>query len=234
MDIKFIPKKKSYEPVLKINPPVISNKILPDWYKDLTRTVVLDSGFEGGTAKKCPAIQDILTTGFVIPLWTKLQFASIKDTEGNIVKQNWTLGISQATKEPIEHHLDYHYPYQTKGMELNKTIDNTVLKLSLPYKIVVPNGYNIKYSDPFYHFRKDIRCLPGIVEADKWGHVTFPFEILSNNFVMEAGTPLIHCLVFKREEPINLIMKNGTTKDYDKIHEDYFELFSTEKNYRTK
>jgi hypothetical protein len=119
-------------------------------------------------------------------------------------------------------------------MDITPTLDGTVLKMSLPYKIVVPEGYNIKYSDPFYHFRKDIRCLPGIVEADKWGYVAFPFEILSDNFVMEAGTPLIHCLVYKREEPLNLVMDQGTQKDYDEMYADMFELFSSDKNYRTK
>ena len=234
MDIKFIAKKKKYEPVLKLTPPVSSNQVLPEWYKKLTRTEILDNGLTGKTAKKCPAIQDILSTGFIIPMFTRLEFASTKNKEGIITQQNWHLGIAAATGEDISSHLDYHHPYQTKGMDLNKTVDNTVLKLSLPYRIVVPEGYNIKYSDPFYHFRKDIRCLPGIVEADKWGHVAFPFEILSDSFIIEPGTPLIHCLVYKRDEPLNLIMQEGTQKDYDKIYEDFFELFSSDVNYRTK
>lgn len=234
MEIKFVAKSKKYEPVLKITPPVSANQVLPQWYKELTRAVTLDNGLSGRTAKKCPAIQDILSTGFVIPLWSKLEFATIKDKDGNITKQNWRFGIPVATEEILEKHLDTHSPYQIKGMDLNTTIDNTILKMGLPYKIIVPEGYNIKYSDPFYHFRKDIRCLPGIVEADKWGYVAFPFEILSENFVMEAGTPLIHCLVYKRDEPLNLIIKEGTQKDYNEIYEDFFELFSTDKNYRTK
>jgi len=234
MDIKFIPKKKEYAPILKLTPPIPANQALPEWYKDLSRHEILDNGLIGKTAKKCPAIQDTLSTGFIIPLWSRLEFASIKDSKGSIVEQNWILGVSSATGENLETHLDYHHSFQVKGMDLNKTVDAKVLKLSLPYKIVVPEGYNIKYSDPFYHFRKDIRCLPGIVEADKWGYVAFPFEILSDNFVMEAGTPLIHCLVYKRDEPVNLVMKEGTQKDYDEMYADMFELFSTDKNYRTK
>jgi len=234
MDIKFIAKNKKYEPVLKLTPPVFSNQVLPEWYKKLTRTEILDNGLKGKTAKKCPAIQDILSSGFIIPMFTKLEFVSTKNEDGIITQQNWHLGIAAATGDDISSHLDYHHPYQTKGMDLNRTVDNTVLKLSLPYRIVVPEGYNIKYSDPFYHFRKDIRCLPGIVEADKWGYVAFPFEILSDNFIIEPGTPLIHCLVYKRDEPLNLIMQEGTQKDYDEIYNDFFELFSSDVNYRTK
>ena len=234
MEIKFIPKKKEYAPILKLTPPIPANQALPQWYKDLTRTEILSNGLTGKTAKKCPAIQDTLSTGFVIPLWSKFQYATTRNDDGEIIAQNWHFGIGLATGEQLETHLDYHNPYQVKGMDITPTLDGTVLKMSLPYKIVVPEGYNIKYSDPFYHFRKDIRCLPGIVEADKWGYVAFPFEILSDNFVMEAGTPLIHCLVYKREEPLNLVMDQGTQKDYDEMYADMFELFSSDKNYRTK
>ena len=234
MEIKFIPKKKEYRPVLELTPPIPANQALPKWYKDLTRTIPLDTGLKGKTAKKCPAIQDTLSTGFVIPLWSKFQYATTRNDDGEITAQNWHFGIGVATGEQLETHLDFHYPAQVKGMDITPTLDGTVLKMSLPYKIVVPEGYNIKYSDPFYHFRKDIRCLPGIVEADKWGYVAFPFEILSDNFVMEAGTPLIHCLVYKREEPLNLVMDQGTQKDYDEMYADMFELFSSDKNYRTK
>lgn len=234
MDIKFIARKKLYEPVLKLTPPVLANQVLPQWYKDLSRTEILDNGLTGKTAKKCPAIQDTLSTGFVIPMWTRMQFATTKNANGDITQQNWHLGIPVSTGEETSLHIDYHHPYQVKGMDLKSTVDNTILKMSLPYKIIVPEGYNIKYSDPFYHFRKDIRCLPGIVEADKWGHVAFPFEILQENFVIEPGTPLMHCLVYKRGEPLSLIIQEGTQKDYDEMYEEFFELFSSDVNYRTK
>lgn len=234
MKIEFVAKNKKYEPVLKLTPPIPANKVLPNWYKNLSRAEILDNGLKGKTAKKCPAIQDELSTGFVIPMWSRLEFSSIKNNEGKTVQQNWHFGIAVATGEDVSQHIDSHQPYQIKGMDLNTTVDSKLLKISLPYKIIVPEGYNIKYSDPFYHFRKDIRCLPGIVEADKWGYVAFPFEILSENFVMQAGTPLIHCLVYKREDPLDLIIKEGTQKDYDEIQEDFFELFSSDVNYRTK
>jgi len=85
-------------------------------------------------------------------------------------------------------------------MDLKKTMDGKILKINLPYYIEIPEGYSIYYSDPFYHFRNEIRCLSGIVEADKWGFISFPFEILKNDFVLKAGEPLIHCHIFKRED----------------------------------
>ena len=93
-----------------------------------------------------------------------------------------------------------------------------ILKFQLPYKIIVPEGYSILYQDPFYHFRKEIKCLSGVVEADKWGFVAFPFSLEQSDFYLEAGTPLVHCFVFKREsEKIFLIKRSGTDEEYEHI-----------------
>ena len=235
MDITFIPKQPNYEHILRMHPPVLANRYLPDWYKNMERTIIRDDGLTGKTAKKCPAIQDTLTEGFIIPMWSKFEFASVKDENGYIVNQNWNFFMVNAVTEDIEKHLSSHTQYQVEGMDINLTIDNRLLKMTLPYKIIVPEGYNIKYSDPFYHFRKDIRCLTGIVEADKWGHVTLPFELLQDNFTIEAGQPLVHGLIYKREEePLNIITRNGTDEEYKRIYDEHFELFTNDKNYRTR
>lgn len=235
MDIKFIARQENYAPFLELFPPQPSNKILPEWYKKLNRTFKMDTNLEGKTIKSCPAVQDILTAGFVIPLWSKFEFASVKDDNNFVVSQHWRFHAATATNEELKYHLGSHSQEQIGDMGIKTTLDGAVLKLPLPYTIKVPKGYNIMYSDPFYHFRKDIRCLPGIVEADKWGQITFPFEALKSNFIIEAGTPLVHCLVYKREkEAINIITEKGTHEDYYQSYKETFELFSTEKNYRTK
>ena len=58
---------------------------------------------------------------------------------------------------------------QIGEMDIETTMYAQILKFQLPYKIIVPEGYSILYQDPFYHFRKEIKCLSGVVEADKWG-----------------------------------------------------------------
>jgi len=176
-------------------------------------------------AKQCPAIQDIVSEGFIIPAWQDIYF--VKD--GKFM--SWR---TYADKDEVSSSIRFQGVGQLTDMPTNHLPDYGILKLISPYFFSTPEGYGIYFTDPFYHFRKDIRCLPGIVEADKWGYVAFPFEILSDNFVMEAGTPLIHCLVYKREEPLNLVMDQGTQKDYDEMYADMFELFSSDKNYRTK
>ena len=72
------------------------------------------------------------------------------------------------------------------------------------------------YVDPFYHFRKEIRLLEGLVEADKWGYITFPFSIQEKEFILPAGTPLIQVIPYKREkEKLKLEIRKGTEKEYE-------------------
>jgi len=77
--------------------------------------------------------------------------------------------------------------------------------------------------------------MSGIVQADKWGMVTFPFSIENENFIMEAGTPLVQCFIYKRnEDKINLTVRNGTSEEYKQIDKQTRELFLTEQTYRNK
>lgn len=208
MNINFIPKGKHNELFLENYPPVLANKVQPDWYKNMRIVTKLEEfkhqmnpmKYDNINAKSCPAIQDILSDGFVIPLWADLYFATELDDNGNIIEQRWDFSARQAYLDDLNNHLGSHSKSQTVGMDLKKTIDGKVLKIDLPYYIEIPEGYSIYYSDPFYHFRNEIRCLSGIVEADKWGFISFPFEILKSDFVLKAGEPLIHCHIFKRED----------------------------------
>jgi len=235
MEIQVIPNKPEFESLLELYPPILASKIKPEWYKKLPLEYP-DPGeaMDMSTARKCPAIQDIINTGLIIPMWGKFFFKTRKLEEGHW-EQRWWIQNEHVYDEDLKYHLGTHSQDQIGDMGIKTTLNKAVLKMTLPYTIKVPEGYNIMYSDPFYHFRKDIRCLPGIVEADKWGQITFPFEVLKSNFIMEAGTPLVHCLVYKREkETINIITEKGTHEDYYQSYKDTFELFSTEKNYRTK
>lgn len=245
MKIEIIPIKEEYEYFIEKYPPVLSNKLLPDWYKNgslntqYSHWVHENLDTELGnivTAKSCPAIQDTVVEGITIPLWGNLKFASKQDENGNIIKQQWDFSarhITDSKLEPI--FMNAHTKDQLEGMPLGLTIDDRLLKLALPYKIIVPKGYNIYYTDPFYHFRNDIKCMSGLVQADKWGFVTLPFSLLSNNFEIKAGTPLIQCFIYKRNiTKLKVVARKGTKKEYKDNHSQIRDFIISEKNYRTQ
>lgn len=244
MDITIIPKTKDREIFLELYPPKLSNEFFPDWYKkiklgtdkaswvrhhigdDFADKLNLGPGY---TAKKCPAIQDTVTAGLIIPLWGKLYIGHEYDNEGNPIEMYYAFTGDQFNNHK---HITTHEPYQIEGMNVGTRPDGRILKIELPYKIIVPEGYNILYSDPFYHFRNDIKCLTGIVEADKWGYVTLPFSVENLECIVEAGTPLIHVLIYKREDKLNLNIRPGTDKEYKDINIEMNKFYLEEKDYR--
>lgn len=241
MEIKVIPKLKRYEKVLELYPPQLSNKFLPEWYKKQKISNHHDTFkyFNGHpdkkvlSAKNCPAIQDYLTSGFIIPAWTNIHFTTSKNKD-NVDQQFWDASIRKAYDEPLDLHIDDHPLEQTIYMNIGRTVDHRTLKLQLPYVFKVPNGYNVMYQDPFYHFRQDIRCLTGIVEADKWGIIAFPFEILKEDFFIEAGTPLVQVFLYKREnQNLKLNISKGTQEEFDEIQLALKKLHISGKTYRT-
>ena len=222
MKIEVIPLQKNYKHFLEYHPPVKANKILPEWYKKLNLGSLEGSYFSyidgretGLTAKNCPAIQDIVSTGFIIPLWSDLAFETMDVVNGDIKekRQSWYFTAPDAVDEDLSEHLTYHDNHQIGDMDIGVEVGSgKVLKITAPYRFKVPDGYSIMYTDPFYHFRRDIRCLSGLVEADKWGSITFPFSIEKDNFFIKAGTPLVHCFVFKRDESqLDLQIKTSLT-----------------------
>jgi hypothetical protein len=237
MKIKIRPIRKEYEKLLELYPPITSNKITPDWYRKMKVGTHYGSFTTDNilTAKNCPAIQDIVTTGFIIPIWANLYFKTEYATNGNKIMQYWDITSRVNANDSVEEFINHHPSEQTEGMDINRNINNDTLKLKLPYYFDIPDGYNILYTDPFYHFRKDIRCLSGIVEGDKWGYVNLLFEILKDNFEIKAGSPLVHALIYKREdEKLILDINKGTDEEYAKVRDDFIELFTTRKTYRTK
>lgn len=217
MKVTIIPKSKEFEDLLRLYPPVKAKDILPDWYKSLKPGSYKDSwksqhlGMPTDnfvTAKKCPAIKDYFGEGIVLPLWGKL-YISTEKYEGK--------DVTYAAFTPDAWHqeklLGNHIHQQVGDMDIGMTADGKILKIGMPYKILVPEGYNIMYQDPFYHFRNDIKALTGIVEADKWGFVNFPISIENSNCVVEAGTPFIYLHIYKKEN-IEMEYREGTDEEY--------------------
>ena len=237
MKIEIIPADKKFEPLLDLYKPLPANKFLPEWYKKMGRGDLLDSELadtaeENVTAKKCPAIQDMLTEGFILPMWGNFFFKSIYDEEGNIVNQKWNISTAKAYGENADAMIGLHTYHQTKGWNVGRTIDGTLLKIACPWKFLVPKGYSLLYIDPFYHFRDDIRLLSGLVEADKWGLITFPFEFINNDkFMIEAGSPMVQVIPIKREK-LEIVSRYGTDEEY--IHTEHIlkQYHTSQKTYK--
>mgnify|MGYP001214052535 CR=1 FL=1 len=237
--IKIHPTRKEYATLLKLYPPVLANKFLPDWYKKQTsykrgdvNTSNLSNAWQFRSAKKCPAIRETITQGIVIPAWTDV----------NIVKNDnqWNYETGIGSYDNTFHTMDFQHYTQIQHMDLNVIEGHGILKLISPYWFVTPKGYGLEFQDPFYHIRKNIKLLPGKVETDIWHTVNFPFEFYEDinklekgHVFVKAGDPLLICNLYKKEKnKIDLQLNEYDEKFYDDvIEEQKLSLFSQGQNW---
>lgn len=244
MKISVVPLQPEYKILLDKYPPVPSNKFLPDWYRDMKRGNKIDmylNNVDGRTtgynAKNCPAIQDTLSSGFIIPMWSDFAYNKFDIERGDVTNQvdSYYLSTPDGVKDAkLTDFLTSHEAWQIGEMPINVLSTNILLKLTVPYRFIVPEGYSIFYSDPFYHFRNDLRCLTGDVEADKWGSITFPFHTLSDKFLLKAGTPLVHAHVYKRKtSEVELDIRDATKEEEEQWYSKWFTYQNERIQYKT-
>ena len=222
---------------MNLYPPVLANKFLPEWYKkqdsykrgDINTSSIFDAwGHRQG--RKCPAIQEIITQGIVIPAWTDVNIVK----NGNTFK--WT--VSQEVYEDGGD-IDYQNFHQIKGMNLNTIEGYGILKFISPYTFVTPKGYGLEFQDPFYHVRRNIKILPGRVETDIWHTANFLFEFYEDlnkfekkHIFIKAGEPLLICNIYKKEKyKLDLQLENYNEKHQDVIDNQHITLKSVSQSW---
>ena len=79
----------------------------------------------------------------------------------------------------------------------------SLLKLNSPWNIQTPKGWSCYFKNPANSFENDIIFFEGSVDTDEYNSpINFPFIWSGEEegeFLIEAGTPLIHVIPFKRE-----------------------------------
>jgi len=214
--IEFKTDVKGLEEIAPVKP---SKYFLPQWFKGMNDFVEVDAVHEknkpnyfgkkgdtakkhtSGTVKRCPAIVDLITDGFIIPMWS--DFLIQRDMETfEWDNKNFKYGIEFHSKEQIE------------GWNLKKTDFPEGIKFVNPWRIYTPKGYSVLFMTPTYQFEKRFTVLPGIVETDSYHHVNFPsIWHTTKDAVIERGTPFIQVIPYKRDS-WNLEVSQMNDLDY--------------------
>ena len=202
MNIEIYPRFKEYEILLELYPPELANKYLPEWYKK--QKIYSREKVPGvKDAKNCPAIQDFLTTGVVIPSWSDVYL----EKRGQKLHWHITVGDSQQFSKETHGLLEFQSDVQMTDMNLNVMNGVGALKLVTPYYFKTPPGYSLQFIDPFYHHRRDVRIMTGISDTDIWHQTNLVFEFMENinisenkDLIIKAGDPLVIVQPFKKEK----------------------------------
>ena len=174
-------------------------KTIPDWYKDADRFAINpmtgkawempDGSGKIPTWKACPAVYDIMGTGYVYRTPCDIEF--YEDSLGQIQarvsdEKNKDFIQDRPPMPQFKPPLGFHEKHFAWWAD---------------WAVEVPEGYSVLYTQPFNRFELPFVTTSGIIDNDK---VTLPgtmpfFVVKGFTGVLPAGTPYAQMLPFKRE-----------------------------------
>jgi hypothetical protein len=173
-------------------------KSLPDWYISADRFYKKPDGDsyigpDGGkvpTWKACPAIYDILTTGYVYKTPCDIEFFLDKNQKISAKALDLKYGdfIQDRDKMPqFDGPIGYHEKHFAWFPD---------------WAVEVPEGYSVLYSQPYDRYDLPFLTTSGIIDNDK---VKLPGSMpffLNKEWtgILPAGTPYAQMMPFKRED----------------------------------
>ena len=195
--IKFI-KNRPWLTLESDSVPKPTIQTIPDWYRKADRFAVKPDGeywqdpMVGGkipTWKACPAIFDIMGTGYVYRTPCDIEFYEENGTIKVKVLDDKNKDFIQVRPPmpqfvpPMGYH-EFHFAWWSD------------------WAVKVPDGYSVLYTQPFNRFELPFLTTSGIIDNDQVNLPgTMPFFVVKGFVgVVPAGTPYAQMLPFKRED----------------------------------
>lgn len=223
----------------------ISNKIepsynhIPQWYKDSKTKLqnklveselnMFNQSATNSTYKNCTPFIDAMTSGYMAILTEDIEVVKV-DEKQQILWRN-------KQRQVISHHDNF----QWNGIEHLEDYSPAVFKFENEIVLSTPKGYSCLFTQPFNRPDLPFYIMSGVVDTDQYPlPVNFPF-FLNKNFsgIIEAGTPIVQILPFKREkwqkqeeEFDQEYSKRANHSFFSKIVKSYRNQFWTKKEYK--
>jgi len=187
--------------------PMRASKSLPDWFKSLARRPKGAEPHEPQTVKRCVPVLDAASNGYYIPAWCDFAISIRNVKNEKTGETELGLRVQPATdlnlfgQEAISSHawgqVGDDCPIQ------NYKIGKILFKFTNPWVIETPKGWSCLFKSPPHHYC-NVRIMEGVVDTDAYHRqVNFPFfwdGHEEGEYLIEAGTPLVHVIPFKREQ----------------------------------
>jgi hypothetical protein len=191
MNNKKILKFSSEESLSDIKP---SKNFVPDWYKNVQgfntkNMLVKENGTFPKNFKSCMPFFDSFASGYTVELWCDVHF-KLNDDGSHHASWGSARPIPIASRNPLDNPMPVPNGYEPKHYVWQ-----------FPYNIQTPKDYSILITHPINRFDLPFLSLSGIVDSDSvMGRGNIPFFIKDNfEGVIEAGTPILQIIPFKRD-----------------------------------
>ena len=178
----------------KVSPILPAYKVLPQWFKDIKESGVLQGNNKiplYSNFKACPGFIDFAMQGYVVPLWCDLHI------NVNLVK-----GTTWATPNKnfqFEFHNDNQYKDYIPEHAKRNTI--SILKPVCPWRVFTPKGYSMYQLPMSYEFNEIFEVMTGTIHSDMYHEVNQQMVLKKEGeFMIPKGTPLAVYIPYKRQK----------------------------------
>ena len=173
-------------------PPVPAREFWPEWFKKQSA---------GHTVKTCPGILDVLSYGYIIPLWT--DFMVTRGPGPEDIRWRIPDNINQAYGPNPQHAATTHPREQIEHYPFSQDTFHGSFKLINPWQIKTPPGYSCYICAPHYNKHPNLSVLSGIIDTDIYheAHLNTWFTASAGeDKLLPLGMPIAQIIPFKREE----------------------------------
>jgi hypothetical protein len=192
----------------RIPPPEPAIRFAPDWFRRLDRDMgglTYATGLPARTAKACLPITDAFSLGYVIPLPFDVRLVVAGDGS---IQMGWDPAV------PFRP-LEQHHPAQigAPAPPFERTIP---LKFVNPWRVRVPEGYSVLFTQPLNRPDLPFTCFSGMVDCDRFDTtVNFPFAWTgpAGDHVLPAGTPIAQLVPIRRDAMVKDFVARASTPE---------------------
>ena len=188
----------------KLFPITSPKRHIPDWFKKLPSTKVIDIDpehnpgltAEAPTFKSCAGFLDLYKTGFMMPAWTDFKVTTNSKGDGHIhLYDSASAHQSQPTGESPQGQSHPRWQLGENNPAFNSLIH---LKFITPWRIEEKTGCKLLWIAPTWNQYPTVvpSVAPGITEykyQDTVNVNTF-WPKADRRHTIEAGTPLVHLI----------------------------------------
>jgi len=170
-------------PDLDILAPGPASKFIPEWYK----AIPMVGEDKIITVKTCIPFLDGMTAGYMVPVPCDIEFTGEEWRHNSILSK------------PVSSHTKY----QVTNAEIDEDLDGEhPWKFNSSFRIKTPKGYSTLFTHPINRTDLPFKSLTAVVDTDVHPVVVnYPFLLKKGwTGIIEAGTPMIQCIPFKRED----------------------------------
>jgi hypothetical protein len=176
-------------------PMVPARKAVPEWWKQMPHEMpgILHNppGAIASTVRRCPAVLEVLTTGWMMPLWMDI---IVMEHGGQVVEIFTPPGAPTIATHPDSQMQTLpQYPDEAQ----------IAFKFDLAWVVVTPRGYSLRVDPVPYEVNAPLVAIPGLVHSDvnHQFNPVFHYRLQGDGRnVIPAGTPLCYLTLVRRAD----------------------------------